>query len=123
MKKYTNITKEGRIILVNVRVAGSFFSRLSGLMMKKSLGGDGGLLLVPCRQIHTFMMRFPIDAVFLSREQEIVHIERGLVPGRMTPYVKDAWSVLEAPAGFTAESRLSVGDRLRFEGRGNPDKR
>jgi len=92
-------------------------------MMKKSLGGDGGLLLVPCRQIHTFMMRFPIDAVFLSREQEIVHIERGLVPGRMTPYVKDAWSVLEAPAGFAAESRLSVGDRLRFEGRGNPDKR
>ncbi|HOA84894.1 MAG: DUF192 domain-containing protein [Clostridiales bacterium] len=123
MKKYTNITKEGRIILENVRVAGSFFSRLSGLMMKKSLGGDGGLLLVPCRQIHTFMMRFPIDAVFLSREQEIVHIERGLVPGRMTPYVKDAWSVLEAPAGFAAESRLSVGDRLRFEGRGNPDKR
>ncbi|HHT54381.1 MAG TPA: DUF192 domain-containing protein [Clostridiales bacterium] len=122
MKNYTNITKEGRIILENVRVAGTYFGRLRGLMMKKSFGGDGGLLLLPCRQIHTFMMKFPIDAVFLSREQEVVHIERALMPGRVTPYIKNAWSVLEAAIGFAGEYGLEVGDRLRLEGRGSPDE-
>ena len=98
MKNYTNITKEGRIILENVRVAGTYFGRLRGLMMKKSFGGDGGLLLLPCRQIHTFMMKFPIDAVFLSREQEVVHIERALMPGRVTPYIKTHGACLRLPS-------------------------
>ena len=45
---------------------------------------DGDIVcLAPCRSIHTFFMKEPIDVAFVSRGGKVVRAERGLPPHRM----------------------------------------
>ena len=117
-KTYYNIEKDGKVILWNIRSANTFLSRFMGLMTKKDLGGDGGIYLTPCGQVHTFMMRFCIDIVFLSHDHEVLHIESSLRPCRVTPYVRGSAGVLEAASGFARDAGLKTGDKLDFVKRG-----
>jgi uncharacterized membrane protein (UPF0127 family) len=71
-----------------------------------------GLWINPSHGIHTFAMRFPIDAVYLDRERIVVHIEEGLKPWRLAAVRARAASVLEVPAGTVGESLTAVGDQV-----------
>lgn len=87
------------IIFKNIKVAQNVFSRILGLMFKKTLGPAEGLLLCPCNSIHTFFMHFPIDVVFMSKEGTIIKILRNLPPWRVTRIYFSAKRVLEVGAG------------------------
>ena len=93
--------------------ADTFSSRLFGLIPRKTLGPEEGLWLDPCAMIHTCFMSFPIDAVFLDAGLKVVRIVPSLKPWRFSPWVRDAESVLELPAGRAA-SLLAEGDLLEF---------
>lgn len=99
----------GRELAYDVTVAETLLLRMKGLLGRDRLETGKGLLIRPCKGIHTFFMRFPIDAVFLDRESRIVAISRSLPPNRMTPVYRKAYSVLELPAG-TVDSGTSAGD-------------
>jgi uncharacterized membrane protein (UPF0127 family) len=88
---------------------------MRGLLGRRGLPPGEGLLLHPAGSIHTFFMRFVIDAVFLDREQRVVRIASHLRPWR-TAAGKDSRSVLELAAGEAARLGLAAGDVLRFEG-------
>lgn len=118
MKRYYNIEKDGNVILWDVRSADTFLERFKGLMMKKGLGRTGGIYLTPCNQIHTFMMRFRIDVIFLSLEHEVLYIESNMKPCRVTPCVSGAVGVLEAAPGFAEHAGIRAGDKLDFVKRG-----
>ncbi|QFT88463.1 hypothetical protein FIU87_07400 [Bacillus sp. THAF10] len=96
---------EKKIIL---KSADTIFSRLMGLMFKKDLL-DEGLLITPCNSIHMFFMRFPIDVVFLDKNNCIVLCIRHFKPWRVSPIVKNSYSVLELPIGSIDEFCLEVG--------------
>jgi len=83
-----------------------------GLLGRRSLAGDEGLLLTPCTSIHTFFMRFPIDILYLDREQVVVKAVRALRPFRLSACLKGGRSTLELPAGAIEASGTQVGDRL-----------
>ena len=93
--------------------ADTFSSRLFGLIPRKTLGPEEGLWLDPCAMIHTCFMSFPIDAVFLDAGLKVVKIVPSLRPWRFSPWVHEAQSVLEFPAG-SASSVLAEGDLLEF---------
>jgi len=101
-----------------VVVAAAFWSRFRGLMFRSGWGQDGGMMLIPCRQVHTFGMRFPIDVAFLDSQDRIVRIIPALPPGRISPYVREARSILELPAGTLERVGASVGDFLLITGDG-----
>lgn len=90
-----------RILGVETRVADTFLSRLIGLMFRREPPAPGtGLLIARCRCIHTFFMRFPIDAAFLDAAGTPVKVARGIRPWR--PFVwggRRAVQVLETRAG------------------------
>ena len=88
-----------KIISNNILIADTLLTRLIGLMFKKQLVGSDGLLLDPCNSIHTFFMRYSLDIVFLSSENKIVKIVRGIKPWRMTWIYFRAKKTLELPAG------------------------
>lgn len=69
------------------------------------------LVLEPCRQVHTFGMRFPIDAVFRDRAQRVVHVQT-LVPRRISKLVRNARSCIELPDGLASECGLVEGVQL-----------
>lgn len=109
----------GEVIAHQVRIAGSARRRLRGLVMRPSLSPGEALVLEPAKQIHTFGMRFEIDAVFCDQDWTCVHLVRGLGPCRITRWVRDARRVVEMAAG-SLPTCLEVGDRLELlEGSGN----
>ena len=58
-----------------------------------------------------WFMRFPIDAVFLDREQRVLRVVEHLAPWRMAG-CRGAKAVVELPAGEAARVGLAPGDRL-----------
>ncbi|MCQ2393242.1 MAG: DUF192 domain-containing protein [Kiritimatiellae bacterium] len=74
---------------VRAEVAKSFFQRARGLIGRKSLAPGTGLLILRCNAIHTFFMRFPIDATFLDKNDQVVKIVRNIPPWR--PFIWGGW--------------------------------
>lgn len=115
----------GTTLAEDLEVARSFWSRLRGLMGRRPLARGSGLYLAG-NGIHMFFMRFPIDAVFLSRpgpagERQVLAVRTGLAPWRgLVPYVRGAAGVLELPAGTVGESGTAVGDVVVLEGLSAP---
>src|ERR1700685_3948448 len=95
-------------------IARTHWSRFRGLMAtdeSEFLRGQG-LWISPSHGIHTFAMRFPIDAVYLDRERIVVHIEENLKPWRLAAVRVQSASVLELPTGTVRESLTVLGDRV-----------
>jgi uncharacterized membrane protein (UPF0127 family) len=95
-------------------VARTHWSRFRGLMATDSshFTRGQGLWISPSHGIHTFAMRFPIDAVYLDRDRIVIHIEEDLKPWRMAAVRIQAASVLELPTGTSRESQTEVGDQV-----------
>ncbi|MGA3089838.1 MAG: DUF192 domain-containing protein [Terriglobales bacterium] len=95
-------------------IARSHWSRFRGLMATDSsrFTRGQGLWINPSHGIHTFAMRFPIDAVYLDRERIIIHLEEGLKPWRLAAVRAQAASVLEVPTGTIEESLTALGDQV-----------
>jgi len=107
---------DGYLIASRARLADGFFQRFRGLMLSPPLKEGEGLLLVPCNQIHMMFMRFPIDAVFLSNQNEVVTVYHSLTPWfGFSKWHREAEKVLEIPAGLAKKMKLQNGDRLSIE--------
>lgn len=95
-----------------VRVADSWWARFRGLLATPPLAAGEGLLIDPCRGVHMFGMRYPIDVAFLDRAGKVVGICHHLAPGARSPFVRAARSALELPAGTLEAAGITEGDML-----------
>lgn len=112
MKIY-NVSKDCEIASRGC-VADSFMKRFRGLMGKSGLEAGECLLIEPCSSIHTFFMKFPIDAVFIGRDLRVLKVERAISPGRVVAPVRGARSVLEFDSRNEMADRIEEGDILKF---------
>jgi len=109
-----NKTKE-TFLAFRVRVADSFFSRLVGLLGRRSLKLDSGVWIVPANAIHTIGMLFTFDLVLVDQNFKVVGLRELIRPFRVTWPNLRAESVLELPAHTIFKSRTEVGDQLVVE--------
>lgn len=107
---------QNTILASKAKLADKFISRLKGLLGKKSLLSEEGLIIYPCKQIHSAFMRFHFDAIFLDPDFNILHIEKEMPPFRISPLIRKACIVVELPAGTVEKTGTEPGDRLVFEG-------
>jgi uncharacterized membrane protein (UPF0127 family) len=101
-------------LATHVTLAATHWSRFRGLMCTTAAEfqpGDG-LWIVPCRGVHTFAMKFPIDVLYLDRRKRVVHIQQHLRPWRVAKVSLRATSVLELPPGTLRSSPTEVGDEV-----------
>ena len=63
---------------MKLKIACSLRSRLVGLRRYERL--DGALLLVPCRDIHTFGMKRPIDVAFVASDGTVLESHLAVAP-------------------------------------------
>lgn len=98
--------------MLSIRVADTFFLRFRGLMGKKMMQTGEGLLIRPCRQVHMFFMRFPIDVVFLDRYYFVVGLQKNLQPWSISAYMRSASQALELPVGSIQTYGLHIGQSL-----------
>ncbi len=95
--------------LAPAEVAATRRSRRRGLIGRSGI--EGALVLRPCRQVHTFGVRFPIDVASCRSDGRVLHVAR-LVPRRVgRPALRAAFAV-EAEAGAFARWGVRVGSRL-----------
>src|SRR5271170_92235 len=101
-------------LATDLMIARTHWSRFRGLMATdSSLFQRGqGLWINPSHGIHTFAMRFPIDAVYLDRDRIVVHLEEDLKPWRMAAIRAKATSVIEVRTGAIQESQTTLGDQI-----------
>ncbi len=106
---------DGVVVCEHCTVADSPLPRMRGLLGRRNLGSEEGVLLRPAGSIHTFFMRFPIDAVFLDRDGCVLRVVQSVRPWR-TAAARGARSVLELRAGESARRGVAVGDVLEVGG-------
>lgn len=104
-------------LLATAEVADTPQSRMTGLLGRDSLPAGQGLILDPCRLIHTFMMRFAIDVVFYDRAHRVTRAVADVRPSRLAWGGLRARATLELPAGTLAAAgvTLAPGTQLRLE--------
>jgi uncharacterized protein len=108
-----NLNQQTRLA-ARVRVADTFFSRLIGLLGRRSLKEGEGLWIKPCNGVHTVGMRFPFDVVFLDDQNRVIKTRSGLGPFRVCRGGRHAQSVLELSMGTIERSHTEPGDQIHF---------
>ena len=98
-------------VALEVDVAATRATRRRGLLGRESLAATEGLLLSPCKAVHTVGMRFPIDVIFIDRDGRAVRIVPSLAPWRIAMSAR-AKAVIELAAGQAEASDIQVGDLL-----------
>ncbi len=88
-------------------------ARLRGLLGRGALAEGEGILLRPAGSVHTVLMRFPIDVVFLDRDLTVLDVVPSLAPWRASGR-RGAKAVVELGAGEAARRGVGAGDRLTF---------
>ena len=70
------------ILGYKAKVARSLRERIRGLIGTKNLAPDEGMLILKCNAIHTCFMSFPIDAIFLDKNDNVVKTVKNIRPWR-----------------------------------------
>lgn len=100
----------------NLACADSHYTRLVGLIGQdaSNFSAGTGLWITPCRGVHTLGMRFPIDVIYLDRQNTVVHLEQNLRPWRIARVCLKATSVLELPPATVSQTATSIGDEIKI---------
>ncbi|WP_432764815.1 DUF192 domain-containing protein [Halobaculum limi] len=102
------------VLASEVEVADSVFSQMRGLMFRRSIPDDYGLLFsfdtAESRSLHMLFVPFPIDAIWLV-DGEVTKVKR------LRPWVGLGWgtadTIIELPAG--AADEVEPGDKIEVE--------
>ena len=107
-------TAEGKLVCERCEIPESAFGRARGLLGRDGLEPGEGMLIDRAGSVHMFLMRFPIDVVFLDRDWRVVGVRHELPPWRVAA-ARGAVAALELPAGTAAATGIAQGDVLVLE--------
>jgi hypothetical protein len=84
---------------------------LLGWQCRQRPSAGSGLLIVPCRSIHTCLVRFSLDLIGLDAHGRVASLHSTIRPWRAAWCPRSVHAVLELPA--PSDHGLAVGDRLQ----------
>jgi hypothetical protein len=108
----------GQVVLARARWCQNFWCHFRGLMLRRSLPEDEGLLFVFRRQnvaettIHMLFMFFAIAAVWMDNDGRVVDAKLARPWRLIYAPAKPARYLIEARPALL--DRVKVGDRLKF---------
>lgn len=104
---------KGEQFVKGITLADTFWLKLSGYMFRHRPHVPG-FLFETSGGIHTFFMLFPLDLVFLDKENRVIKVIRNLKPWRHTWFYPKTKRVLELPLGILPSS-IVEGDTLEVQ--------
>lgn len=104
----------GQTIAESIESANTFFKRLKGLMFRQQLTNGCGLYLHPCKSIHTFFMKFPIDVLYIDKNWNVVGLEEQLKPGTIGKKFLGSASVIELESGSIKKNGIKEGQIVKL---------
>jgi uncharacterized membrane protein (UPF0127 family) len=114
-------TAAGQRLSVDVELARTVAEQRKGLMERRSLPENGGMLfLFDTTSVQSFWMKntlIPLDMMFISDDGRVVGIVERAEPLTLTERSvgKPSRYVLEVNGGWSAAHGVRAGDRVRFE--------
>jgi uncharacterized membrane protein (UPF0127 family) len=114
-------TSAGQRLPVDVELARTVDEQRRGLMGRRSLPENGGMLfLFGATTVQSFWMKntlIPLDMLFISDDGHVVGIVANAEPLTLTERTvgKPSRYVLEVNGGWCAAHGVRAGDRVRFE--------
>lgn len=114
MMRVVNKSKH-TILSENVTIADTIFKRIRGLLGRKCFLSGEALIIKPCKSVHTFFMRFPIDVLFIDKHGRVIKAVSNLKPFRFTSTFLNATFCIELPGGIIQATGTSRGDFLSLE--------
>lgn len=117
------VSKESNdtISIIDIEVAKNDQERARGLMYRKSIPEDAGMLFVfDYEDIQSFWMKntyIALDMLFVNENKEIVTIHMNTSPMKEWNYASSAPSlyVVEVNAGYCVKNNIKEGDLISFE--------
>jgi uncharacterized membrane protein (UPF0127 family) len=105
---------------VRIEIAEDEASRTQGLMGRRQMGEDQGMLFIfPDEEYRSFWMAntpLPLDIIYVNRDREIVTIQRNTVPysEESIPSTRPATYVIEVNAGFADRHGITEGEKVQW---------
>lgn len=114
----TIVSDDGQRHVFNVEIAKDEQQQITGLMFRKSVPPDGGMLFVwPAPEVSQMWMKntlVPLDMVFIRSDGVIDSIAENTVPHSLRDISSQGQVIatLELQGGITAKLGITVGDRV-----------
>ncbi len=112
--KVVNQTR-GLALAKEAGLADNTWTRLRGLLGRPPLQPGQGLVIKPSTGIHTWFMGYPMDAVYVAEDGEVLACVEEMAPYRFGPIKRGCRMVVELPAGTIRHTGTAVGDRITVE--------
>jgi uncharacterized protein len=107
--------KTNKIVVEDLKIANGILSRAIGLLGRKSVNPDFGIMFPKCRSIHTHFMRFSIDIIFVDDQNRITELFENLKPWKiLIAKNKKSRHIIEVAAGSIEKSKLTIGSQLEL---------
>lgn len=103
------------VIAEKVVIADKPLKRMKGLLGRRDFRVGEALVIKPCNSIHTFFMRFPIDVLFVDRDNRVIKAISNLKPFRLTAIHFNAALVIELPQATIQSTATQKSDCLIFD--------
>jgi len=113
--------QKGAVVKVEVEIARKPAERNLGLMYRKTLDKDNGMLFIFEDEIkHTFTMKntfIPLDMIFIGRDMRIAGWVENAKPLSQEQFsiARPSQYVLEVNAFFCRDQGLTIGDEVTFK--------
>jgi uncharacterized membrane protein (UPF0127 family) len=108
------VDETGRVVVERCVRAERMRERTRGLLGRDGLEPGTGLWIAKTGSVHTFFMRFPMDAVFLDKQLRVLKVVPAVKPFRVA-WSRGARSVVELAAGEAARVGLVEGMQLSWD--------
>lgn len=106
-------TARNIILAETIQIAANFWRRLKGLLGTRELPEGEALMIMPCNSVHTFGMKYPIDVIFIGKDNRVLKTVSTMKPGRVSAAVSASY-VVELPAGTLDRTGTCAGDTLEY---------
>jgi len=106
-----NLTRD-RTLAASARHARSAWQRARGLLGHPPLGPGEGLVIEPCKSVHTFFMGYALDVVFAADDATVLGVQT-ILPWRLSKLWWGARYAIELPSGSAGDT--ATGDQLSLE--------
>ena len=103
--------RTGALVANRLEAAFERQTRNKGLLGRTGLPDGHALVIAPCNGVHTFFMKFTIDALFVAKDGTVRKIARGLRPWRIA-LSPSSFAVIEMADGTAARADVRTGDQL-----------
>jgi uncharacterized protein len=107
-------------VKIEIQIANSDFDRELGLMFRKQMDENKGMLFIfPREEKQSFWMRntfIPLDMIFVNSAKKIVTIHRNTqtLSDQSYPSTAPAQYVLEVNGGYCSKHNINEGDKINF---------